>query len=246
MACKGPEGPIEPKEPTGDQGAIGSLGAAGAMGAIGATGATYPNEEKGSNGDSDVRVSEWHKMSWGKPVVEAGTNLPITFQAIDTQLTEITQEVLYKAAILIYVKTKNTALNDNGDYELQKIIIKVGTNNSYGSYIKRPSKKLVGYESSRNFTYGYVYNFNNLGVNFLKPSFQLYTTDNSTYDPKTGKYSQYDDLINKTESEYTEILKVAVQIRTVIIMGGVKAGGRLAAIDYNNYNEVKKTFNLKD
>ncbi len=222
-SCKGPEGSVGPA------GAVGSAGANGATGASGATGA---------NGTAKAVYSDWKPLSVDKVGLSnknaKGDYTALTLSPQDAKEPLFTKEAINTAAIYTYVKYMVVVQSGQTINLEERIKLITNSNVTINSLISGRNKNLsTSYsinllydteygENYFNYTAGFIFDeFLNSNTRTLIPEFQ-------------GK-----DL-----AFFQNIMKSNSQIRHMVVYGSVK--GRLASINMNDYEEVKRVLNLKD
>ena len=102
-SCKGPEGPV---------GATGAKGDAGTPGPTGAKG------DKGDTGSANVKYTEWFAPEWDD-FFRSEDNLYMLLNTTKTSQAILTEEVIDKSAIHIYIRYNERIYNNaNGGFEL--------------------------------------------------------------------------------------------------------------------------------
>jgi Collagen triple helix repeat (20 copies) len=236
-SCKGPEGetgPIGPQGTKGDTGAAGTNGTNGTNGKdglVGTVGASGPAGAQGPTGNANVVYSEWLTPDW----VSVGSSE--RYEGLKNSTTSMplfTQDAIDKGVIYTYIRTGFWERNSKtGEYE----IINTISLNSGNVTLKVPGR-----------TYSQFYDFafmnmganTQIGVNYLNLTANL---DKYGYD-SFGKSGLIPEFSNKPTSFFIDLIKPYTQYRVVIVNGSTK--GRLSNINMNNYQEVKKAFNLND
>jgi hypothetical protein len=221
-SCKGPEGPIGPS------GSTGASGVAGANGTQGAKGDTGPM------GNANVRYTTWKTPTWfnfSRPTDNSWAYLNVQ----DTKQPLLTKGTLDSSVIFVYLKTQNLSWDQaNQEYLLKERISDTGT---YG-FLKIPGHTTSNFEDF----FQYNFAFNLIGEDFFDPYLQLYT---SAYSDSQQKNVPISELVGKNAAYFKDLVKTLPQYRIVVIPGSVKTG-RAAAVDFKDYNAVKKAFNIPD
>jgi hypothetical protein len=262
FACKGPNGDTGPIGPNGQTGLPGTAGtngtngkdgANGLAGAAGATGAPGTNGKDGKDGVIVATATPWTKVNFDEGKVNYNyTNKNSSNVEYQTQfaliLKDNTQPLLTKAVIdngliLTYFKYNSLVYDqDNLSYKLSErvsggAINSQGTNAS--SYFKIEGRAQDNFTDFANIQlYSYEY-----GVNYWNPQVSINTP---TSQPTPNNYvSNSPELVGKSATFYKELFKKYMpEIRLVIVP--LTTGGRRAAIDYSDYQAVKRAYNLKD
>lgn len=216
-ACKGP---------TGDPGPQGNNGATGATGTIGAAG------PKGDPGTPNVVYSDWKSIAnWS--VSSSGAESYYTMSPVNTANALFTKEAISSAAIFTYVKYRTyvDSVTVNGVQKF-KLVERISNDRNVSHYFKVP-----GRTDATILDYGFSYVYpGGAAENLFSPTIQLNTFTLGTTIP---------ELKNKSAAFVNGLVKDYPQFRHVIVYQGPK-GGRLATVNWNNYDEVKEILQLKD
>jgi hypothetical protein len=245
ISCEGPEGPVGPSGTTGAAGTIGPAGAAGAAGKDGLA---------GKDGKIQATATPWLTLDFegGRANVNSftqngqGTDYYIT--SVSLQLKEkkqdfLTKEVLDGGVVITYFKYNALLFDDTESAYSLAERISGGSATGGGS----SSFKIEGRTTNtfNDFASCSINNFE-VGEKFWNPIFNFSTPFNQTFsNNQTVFTTRTPELLNKTATFYRELAKKnAPKIRLVVIP--FAAAGRMKAIDFSNYELVKKTFNIKD
>ncbi len=242
-ACKGPEGPQGPIGPQGPQGTQGGVGATGPQGVSGATGATGPQGVSGATGatgpqgpmgNANVVYTAWKTVDNSGNYFRSPDNLRVDMgNAGRTASPLLTKEVMDKS--LIYVYFKFGALDFDQSIGGYRLFERIQPGNASG-YVKTPGRNT----SEFNDYIFYNVNHDYLGENYLRFNVFLYT---QTWDGT--KWVANTEMIGKNAQYFRDMVKDLPQYRIIIVNGSV-AGGRRAAVDFNDYAAVKQAYNLPD
>lgn len=225
----GKDGPIGVTGPVGPNGAVGPQGATGAAGAQGQTGATGP---QGPMGNANVVYSTWITPTWASNGESPNIML---FGQRNTANNLLTQEAIDKGVVYTYVKFKTTIFNETTN-ELE-LVDRIQPNSGTARF------KIPGRQTNRDQDYGSAGLFVNsqIGVNYLQVSGNL---NKQVWNDNYSAQVVAPELAGKSFTFYNDIAKTLYQYRVVVVYGST--AGRLAAIDWKNYEEVKAAFNFKD
>lgn len=248
-SCKGPEGPIGPVGPTGavgtagangTNGAIGTPGANGANGKDGANGATGAKGDKGDTGNANVTYNDWRpiktdEVASGKDA--KGNYTYLAFSPLDTKEPIFTKEAMNSAAIYTYVKF-NIINYDQATqtYSLAERIKLLTESGAYNSFLIAGRNKDIfqSYGGTNLFNSQYAENYFDYSVFFNLTEYDNIKETNVAVPEYLGKALNY----------FQDLAKTMPQYRHVVVYGSTK--GRMAAINWKDYSEVKKALNLKD
>ncbi len=248
-SCKGPEGPIGPVGPTGTvgsagangtNGAIGTPGANGGNGKDGANGATGATGAKGETGNANVVYNDWKPVKTDKLYSNKdakGNYTYLQFYPSDTKEPLFTKEAMNTAAIYTYVKYNLIKYDDaTQTYSLQEKIRLLADNGIQNSL-------LIGGRNKDIYTsYGSTYLSQ---AEYSENSFYYSLFFNVTeYDNVKQTYVPVPEYLGKSLTYFQDIAKTMPQYRHVVVYGSTK--GRMAAINWKDYDEVKRTLNLKN
>lgn len=196
-ACKGPAGDTGPAGATGAQGPQGAAGAAGAVGAVGPAGKDGKDGTSGSS--SNITTSAWIGVApadWDYyPISSTNPALDSTYFEVGIPDKNITQNVLDKGAVFVYINQ-----SDTGYSAISPLPLTITGNN--------PSV-----------------------INYL-PYFET---------PAGGFL-----IINFKSTKNRKRPAGTIAFRWVIIKDLTVSNGRLKAINWKDYNEVKRELGLKD
>ena len=248
-SCKGPEGPIGPVGPTGTvgpsgangtNGAIGTPGANGGNGKDGANGATGATGAKGETGNANVVYSDWKPVSTDK--VYSGKDAKgnytfLQFYPSNTKEPIFTKEAMNTAAIYTYVKFNvliyDQATQINSVSERIKLLTE---NGAYNSFL------IAGRNKDLSQSYGGTTLFNS---QYAENHFDYLVNFNLTeYDFVKQNYVPVPEFQGKSLTYFQDIAKTMPQYRHVVVYGSTK--GRMASINWKDYDEVKRMLNLKN
>lgn len=223
-SCKGPEGSVGP---------AGAVGSAGANGATGATGAT------GANGIANAVYSEWKSLSIDKVISSFKNNrgdyTSLTFAPSDAKEPLFTKNAINTAAIYTYVKY-TVAVQSGQTIDLEERV-KLITNSSASTNSLIPGRNKNLFNSyAINLLYGTEYgeNYFNYTVGFILDELP----------PNVLLRALIPEFQGKDLAFFQNIIKSNTQIRHVVVYGSIK--GRMASINMNDYEQVKKVLKLKD
>ncbi len=243
FGCKGPEGPVGPQGPQGAAGTAGSNGAAGVAGATGATGAVGATGAAGKDGNSNVVATAWRKLDVGKTTANriGGADITsITTEFGNTAEPLFTQEVMDKDLIYTYCKHNEVVYGADGAVTLVERYELLNKSSLEAPFL------IPGRNNSteNNYRYG-ILSPPKYGVNYFNIS-GLLALRRQIFNPATNQTEVLlpDELKGKDEAYFKGIMENLFSIRHVIVKSNV-AGGRKMAINMNDYNAVKKAFNLK-
>lgn len=143
----GPQGPIGEQGPKGTQGinntVTGPTGDDGAVGDKGATGASGDNGKDGISGVGNLIVSSWKLTNWTYRDTKNGNE---TYFIGEIDMPEITQDVLDKGLVTVYVRVNN---GTTGFFELnQGVLYTVGSFELKLNGIKKGKVLLIHQNSS--------------------------------------------------------------------------------------------------
>ena len=220
-SCKGPQG---------DPGPQGSIGISGASGTTGAAGSKGPT---GDAGTPNVVYSDWITFNWTVSGNGVGDNSYYTLTAPTTANPLFSKEAITSAAIFTYAKFKTYEDSIiNGNYGKYKLVERISNNRFISHYFKVPGRTDATF-----FDYGFAYvNIGGISENYFSPSIQVNTFTLGQPIP---------ELKNRSANFVQALVGNLPQFRHVIVYGGTK-GGRLAAVDWSNYDEVKRALHLTD
>ena len=251
-SCKGPEGPIGPGGPTGTVGSAGANGTNGAIGtpganggngkdgANGATGAAGATGAKGETGNANVVYNDWKPVKTDK--VYSGKDAKgnytfLQFYPSDTKEPMFTKEAMNTAAIYTYVKY-NLAVYDQATQitNLTERVKLLSENGAYNSFLITERNKDLSQ------SYGGTTIFNSqYAENYFDYLINVYLTE---YDNVKQTYVPVPEYLGKSLTYFQDIAKTMPQYRHVVVYGSTK--GRMATINWKDYDEVKRTLNLKN
>lgn len=219
-SCKGPEGPV---------------GATGAKGDAGTSGPTGAKGDKGDTGSANVKYTEWFAPEWDD-FFRSEDNLYMLLNTTKTSQAILTEEVIDKSAIHIYIRYNERIYNNaNGGFEL---IQRVTGNSSIWGYTKVPDR----ITNTQNDFNQILAAYDNVGKNYFKPRIQINT---NFYDLGIQREIAIEEYKTKTAIQIRELSKDIAQFRIVVIPGAVLSG-RQKAVNFDNYEEVKNVFGLTD
>ncbi len=222
-ACKGPDGQIGP------QGATGTTGVTGATGATGA---------KGADGNANVVYSDWKPLTLDNDLStkSRGDIVQLVLSPLNPAEPLFTKEAINTGSIYTYVKFNALVFNESTQtYDLvERFKLLTGSSVESSSLIPGRNKssffsytptQIVNVEYRENY-FNYVL-FNNL-------------TERNTVSKPVPEFQMKDIAFFKK----TLMLETTLLIRHVIINGTTK--GRMASVDMNDYEAVKRELNLRD
>lgn len=254
-SCKGPDGPIGPAGPTGSTGAIGGIGPTGTAGTTGATGATGPAGTTGAKGDkgdkgdtgtagatgnANVVYNEWKSLTLdrtsGRSQDTKGNYTFLNLTPLDPKEPLFTKEAINTAAIYSYLKYNVVVFNQSDQtYGLAERIKLILPNNTTQAYSAIPGRNKDVFSSySYTFFYNIEYAENYFNYN-LQYNFNEFINNVST---------PIAEFQGKDLAYFVNAAKATPLIRHVVVYGSTK--GRMASINMNDYNEVKRALNLRD
>ena len=249
FGCEGPEGPQGLAGTTGKDGIAGKDGAAGQPGAAGQQGA---DGQDGKNAESNIKSTAWFKPNFTDTDVNTNqykTAAGEIYQSYvymtlkDKTQPLITQEVIDKGVVLIYIKSKSLLYNESeGEYGFEERVWGGISGTSSSSYFKIPERVLNKWEDFAYINYGAtVVNVNNWSIYATMNTPQSQVYQNGSY----VNVSTSPELLNKTNAFYRELFTInAPEMRLVTMTAS--AAGRLRNLDFSDYGAVKKALDLKD
>lgn len=242
IACEGPAGPS------------GSIGPAGPAGPSGSNGTQGPAGSNGVDGKIEAKSTGWLTLDFegGKAIISSytqngqgtdfiGTNLNL--QLKDKKQALFTKEVLNKGLVLTYFKVNNIVFDETESaYSLAERIIGGTATASGFSYFKIPGRA----SNTFNDFVSCTLSNSEIGEDYWNPTFFLSTPIVQSFiNNQTVSTSRAPELVNKSASFYRDLsLQNAPKIRIVVIP--LSVSGRFKALDFSNYELVKKTFNIPD
>jgi Collagen triple helix repeat (20 copies) len=242
-SCEGPEGPVGPQGPQGPAGVSGAVGNNGAAGIAGTTGPTGATGAAGKDGNANVLATAWRKLDVSKTVANriGGTDITsIITEYGNTAEPLFTQEVLDKDLIYTYCKHNEVVYGVDGAVTLVERY-ELLNKSSIDAPFLIPGRTNV---TENNYRYG-ILSPPKYGVNYFNiPG--LLSLRRQIYNPATLQTEVLlpDEFKGKDEAYYKGIMENLFSIRHVIVKSNM-AGGRQLAVNMNDYNAVKKAFNLK-
>lgn len=226
-SCKGPEGPAGPQGTPGTPGAPGTTGPAGVSGVTGPTGA--------SGVSASVPYTDWKPIDVSGNFFKYPDNTLVTLSPASTTNALLTQDAINRGDIVIYYKFGQlSAPSDTGTYTLVERIVQ---NTVPFGRVKIPGRTTNGAADFA--TYQITTDY--LGVNYFKPTISLVTGTIVNGD----QYRLIPDLVNQPAAFYRTMFATLPQYRMIVVTGNTKSG-RMGAIDYSDYAQVKQAFNLPD
>jgi hypothetical protein len=222
-SCKGPAGEIGPK---------------GATGANGATGATGTTGAKGADGNQNVGYSEWKPLTLDKDVStrSRGDIVALVLGTLNPAEPLFTKEALNTGSIYTYVKFNALVFNETDQtYNLvERIKLLTGSSAESASLIPGRNKSSFNSYTSTLLT----------NVEYRENYFD-YLLVNNLIEKRTNvipvpEFQMKDVVFFKK----ILLLETTLLVRHVVIYGTTK--GRLASIDMNNYEEMKRALDLRD
>lgn len=227
-SCKGPQGDLGPQGPQGPQGAVGPAGANGTNGQTG------PAGPQGPMGNANVVYTAWKSPNW-----ENYSRLPDNMRAFlnvsqaGQANAAFTADAINKGLVYTYVKILERVWdNANAEYKLVERIVPNGAFTS----VKIPGRTTNQWDD---FMFVYT-SWNNIGQNYFDPYLQFYT---ERWDQAQAKMVPVSEAIGKPASYFRDLAKDLPQFRHVIVHGST--AGRMG-VDFKDYNQVKRAFNLPD
>jgi hypothetical protein len=244
ISCKGPEGPVGPQGPQGAAGVAGAVGNNGAAGAAGPAGTAGTAGKDGKDGNANVVSTAWRKLDVGKTVANriGGTDITsIITEYGNTAEPLFTQEVLDKDLIYTYCKHNEVVYGVDGAVTLVERY-ELLNKSSLDAPFLIPGRTNV---TENNYRYG-ILSPPKYGVNYFNiPG--LLSLRRQIFNPATQQTEVLlpDEFKGKDEAYFKGIMENLFSIRHVIVKSNI-AGGRQMAVNMNDYNAVKKAFNLKN
>lgn len=234
-SCKGPEGPIGPTGQTGTIGTNGTNGATGTTGATGATGTTGATGANGKDGNANVVYTDWKTIDWTGGFGRYSSNTRTYLNVKSTDEPMFTQDAMDKAVVYTYYKGAVRSYDRGSDeYKLREVIV-----NAYDNYaffnIKRPGTTTNTFNDYTNVR---ISADQLIGVNYFNQYITIYS---EIYDSVKNAYVVDPILLTKTATDFRDYVK-GFQYRHIIVYGSTK--GRMASINWKDYEEVKKALNL--
>jgi Collagen triple helix repeat (20 copies) len=227
------------KGPQGDIGPVGAKGAIGDAGLKGTTGDTGVKGTTGDTGNSNVIYTEWRSPDFKEPITSPLLNRK-QFEPIDMPFPLLTQDVLNTSQIFIYVKHRRREGLIATGLKLVEYIQEASTPISESYYL------FPGRSGSTTVDYG----THSVAIspvtrpNVISIGTHVMITAPGGANTSTTVNITPPEMFNKTPAFYRDLMKDLVKYRVVIVKGNI--AGRLAAIDWKNYAEVKAALNLKD
>jgi hypothetical protein len=203
----------------------------GPQGDPGPDGAAGINGTNGRDGNANVVYTTWKTPDWGNVFIYSQRVLMLP---IDVRSSVLTSEALDRGLVHVYCKFKSIQYTGSG-YELVDRVA-LATNNPF-HYIKIPGRttnEIDDFLQAR-------LSVSHLAVNSFDPSIEIYI---SQYNQETGAYEQIPELVGQGRTFYQGLAQTMPQYRIVVAHGTTPA--RMKAIDWSDYEAVKKTFNLPD
>ena len=225
-SCKGPEGPAGPQGPAGT---------AGAAGTTGATGATGPTGASGVSGNANVQYTDWKPVDVSGNFFKYPDNTQVDLSPTSTANALLTQDAIDKGLIYVYYKFGQLSYVQASDSYV--LMDKITQNTVPFGRVKIPGRATSG---ATDFT-TYQITTDYLGVNYFAPKISLTTGTIVNGD----QFQLIPELTNQTAAFYRAMFASMPQYRIVVVAGNVKAG-RMGAIDYSDYAQVKQAYNLPD
>jgi hypothetical protein len=243
FGCKGPEGPIGPQGPTGAQGTAGAAGIAGTAGAAGIAGAAGATGSAGKDGNANVTATTWRKLDVGKTTANriGGTDITsLSTEFGNTTEPLFTKEVMDKDLIYTYCRYNEVVIDNMGVASLVERY-ELLNKNTLSSPFLIPDRDNT---NELNYRYGLL-SPPKYGVNYFNIS-GLLSLRRQIFNETTQKVETIvpDELKGKDEAYFKEIMENLFSIRHVIVKSNM-AAGRKMAVNMNDYNAVKKAFNLQ-
>lgn len=212
------------KGPAGDPGPQGAAGAPGPAGAAGMAG------PKGDLGNANVVYSDWKTVtSWS--VTSNSDNSYYYLSTPTTTNSLFTKDAINTAAIFTYIKY-NTYVETAPGTQKYQLVERISSQPNISHYFKVP-----GRTDTRILDYGFSFVYSGeIGENYFSPYIFVNTYTLGTQIP---------ELKNLTATTVLTLVGSLPQFRHVIVYGSVR-GGRLATVNWKNYDEVQKVLDLKD
>jgi hypothetical protein len=239
--CKGPEGPVGPQGPVGSAGTPGTAGAAGGIGLSGKDGAIGA---AGKDGNANVVATAWRKLDVGKSVANkiGGSDITSLTTAFgNTAEPLFTKEVMDKDLIYTYCKYNEVVYGNEGAASLVERFVLLTNGNLQSPFLIPNRDKSI----EENYRYGSL-NSPSYGVNYFNIS-GLLSLRRQIFNPTTQKIEILvpEELKGKDEAYFKGIMENLFSVRHVIVKSNIP-GGRQQTVNMNDYNAVKKAYNLKD
>jgi Collagen triple helix repeat (20 copies) len=239
--CTGPEGPIGPVGPAGPQGTAGSTGATGAAGTAGTTGATGI---AGKDGNANVVTTAWRNINIGKSSENKIDGVNIT--SINTASTSnaeplFTKEVLDKDHIYTYARISTLTYDEKGEASVVDRYMLLNGGSLTAPFLIPGRDK----NNEENYRYWTVF-AQAYGVNYFNIT-GLVSLRRQLFNPVTQKTEVVvpEEFKGKDFAYFKGLFENLYSIRHVIVKSTV-VGGRQITVDMNDYNAVKRVYNLKD
>lgn len=244
FGCEGPEGPVGPQGSQGAAGVAGTAGASGAAGIAGPAGAAGAAGAAGKDGNANVTATTWRKLDVGKTIANRIGGTDITSISTEYGVTAeplFTKEVMDKDLIYTYCKYNELAYGVDGAVTLVERYELLNKNSVSSAFL------ILGRDNSNenNYRFGTL-SPPKYGVNYFNIS-GLLSLRRQIFNPITGQNEVLlpVELKGEDEAYFKFIMENLFSIRHVIVKSNM-TGGRQMAVNMNDYNAVKKVFNLKD
>lgn len=246
-SCKGPEGPIGPQGPAGTQGTAGAAGTNGIAGTAGKDGAAGPagaTGAAGKDGNANVTATNWRKLDVGKSTANriGGSDITsISTEFGNTAEPLFTKEVMDKDLIYTYCRYNEVVIDNMGVASLVERYELLNKNTLSSPFL------IPGRDNTNELNYRYgLLNPPKYGVNYFNIS-GLLSLRRQIFNPVTqaNEVILPEELKGKDADYFKGIMENLFSIRHVIVKSNL-AGGRQMAVNMNDYNAVKRAYNLKN
>lgn len=205
---------------------LGMVNCRGPQGDTGPQGAVGTKGIPGDAGNPNVVYTDWKTYTWQ---VKKNTNDSYELSVSSTDNPVFTRNAISSAAIFTYVKYQTFADSIPTTY---KLVERISNSKDISHYFKIPGRKNASF-----FDYGFSYiATGGIDENYFSPTIQVNTYTLGQAIP---------ELQNQSADYIRNLVKNLPQFRHVIVYGGVK-NGRLASINWSNYDEVKQILSLKN
>ena len=180
-------------------------------------------------GNANVVYSDWKTINWTISGLTVGGYYYLSSPTSTNTL--LTKDAINTAAIFTYIKY-NTYVEISPGSAKHQLAERITSNQNANHYFKVP-----GRTDTRILDYGYV-NIaqGEIGENYYAPYAFFMTSTLGT---------ELLELKTLTTDAIKNLISTLPQFRQVVVYGSVK-GGRLAAVNWQDYNEVKEALGLKD
>ncbi len=216
-ACKGPQGEVGPQGPAGQTGAQGPQGAAGATGATGPAGTTGAQGPAGATGGQGPA---------GQTGTQGPQGVPGTANVIYSPWIDLTASADWSTALV--QSTVGQRRQWSKSFSAPAITPDVISNAAIMVYFNQPLGNIAYQIPDGLYAFSYT----------TRPGF----ISIFRHYPNINNGLSY---MGPTEFSAVSILGNYTRFRYIIIPGGVPSG-RKAAVDYSDYEAVRKLYDIKD